>query len=174
MCIRELLYADDSALVANNAVDMQQIVDHFSSAAMFGLKINISKTEPLYKPPPMSIELPGMIMVHDEPLKTTESFTYLGSTVMITNTNSADLEVERRIQSTMKAYGALQKRLWSCNDISTKTKVKVYSVAVIPYLLYSIECTTLYCRAHHGSDKTPASPPMLHPQHQEARSYPRS
>ena len=30
-------------------------------------------------------------MVHDEPLKTTESFTYLGSTVMITNTNSADL-----------------------------------------------------------------------------------
>ena len=30
MCIRELLYADDSALVANNAVDMQQIVDRFS------------------------------------------------------------------------------------------------------------------------------------------------
>ena len=43
----------------DNAVDMQQIVDHFSFvAAMFGLKINISKTEPLYKPPPMSIELP--------------------------------------------------------------------------------------------------------------------
>ena len=32
------------------------------------------------------------------------------------------------------------------NDISTKTKVKVYSVAVIPCLLYSIECTTLYRR----------------------------
>ena len=42
MCIRELHYPDDSALVANNAVDMQQIVDRFSSAAdMFGLKINI-------------------------------------------------------------------------------------------------------------------------------------
>lgn len=26
MCIRELLYADDSAFVANNAVDMQKIV----------------------------------------------------------------------------------------------------------------------------------------------------
>ena len=124
MCIRKLLYDDDSTLVANNTVDMQQIVDHFSSAAdMFGLKINISKTELFYQPPPMSIELPGMITVHDEPLTTTESFTYLGSTV--TNTNSADLEVERRIQSIMKAYGALQKRLWSCNDISTKTKVKV-------------------------------------------------
>ena len=64
----------------------------------------------------------------------------------ITNINSADLEVERRIQSATKAYSALQKRLGSCNDISTKTKVKVYSVAVIPCLLYSIECTTLYRR----------------------------
>ena len=81
---------------------------------MFGLKINISKTELLYQPPPMSIELPKMITVHDEPLKTTESFTYLDSTV--TNTNSADLEVERRIQSATKAYGALQKRLWSCHE----------------------------------------------------------
>ena len=143
--IRELLYADDSALAANNAVDMQQIVGRFSSAAdMFGLKINISKTELLYQPPPMSIELPETITVHDEPLKTTESFTYLGST--ITNTNSVDLEVERRIQSARKAYGALQKRRWIYYDISTKTKVKVYSVAVIPCLLYSIECTTLYCR----------------------------
>ena len=121
---------------------MQQIVDRFSSAAvMFGLKINFSKTELLYQPPPMSIELPETIMVHDESLKTTESFTYLGSTV--SNTNYADLEVERRIQSATKAYGALQKRLWSCHDISTKTKVKVYSVAVIPCLLYSIECITL-------------------------------
>ena len=39
------------------------------------------------------------------------------------------------------------KRDWSCHDISTKTKVKVYSVAVIPCLLYSTECTTLY-RGH--------------------------
>ena len=38
------------------------------------------------------------------------------------------------------------KRDWIYYDISTKTKVKVYSVAVIPCLLYSIECTTLYCR----------------------------
>ena len=53
VCIRELLYADDSTLVASNAVDIQQIVDRFSFAAdMFGLKINISKTELLYQPPP--------------------------------------------------------------------------------------------------------------------------
>ena len=38
------------------------------------------------------------------------------------------------------------KRDSSCHDISTRTKVKVYSVAVIPCLLYSIKCTTLYHR----------------------------
>lgn len=65
MCIRELFYADDLALVANNAVEIQQIVDRFSSAAdLFGLKINISKTELLYQPPPMSIEPPGTITVN--------------------------------------------------------------------------------------------------------------
>ena len=80
MCIRELPYADDSALVANNAVDicMQQIVDRSSSAAdMLGLKIIISKTELLYQPPPMSIELPETITVHGEPLKTTEPVFHL-------------------------------------------------------------------------------------------------
>ena len=55
-----------------------------------------SRSELLYQPRPMSVELPETITpVHDEPLKTTESLTYLGRTV--TNTNSADLEVERRI-----------------------------------------------------------------------------
>ena len=49
----------------------------------------------------------------------------------VTNTTSANLEVERRIQPATKAYGTLQKRLWSCHDISTKTKVKVYSISVI-------------------------------------------
>ena len=76
MCIRELLHAHDSALTANNAVDMQQIVDRSSSAAdMFGLKINISKTELIYQPPPISIGLPETITVHDEALKTIDSFT---------------------------------------------------------------------------------------------------
>ena len=39
--MRELLFADDSALVAHSAEEMQKIVDAFSDASkMFGLKIN--------------------------------------------------------------------------------------------------------------------------------------
>ena len=42
--MRELLFADDSALVANSAEEMQKIVDAFSDAPKkFGLKINIKQ-----------------------------------------------------------------------------------------------------------------------------------
>ena len=38
--MRELLFADDSALVAHSAKEMQKIVDDFSDASTkFGLKI---------------------------------------------------------------------------------------------------------------------------------------
>ena len=49
--MRELLFADDSALVAHSAEEMQKTVDAFSDASKkFGLKINIKKTEVLYQP----------------------------------------------------------------------------------------------------------------------------
>ena len=49
MLMREMLFADDSALVAHSAEEMQKIVDAFSDASnKFGL-INIKKTEVLYQ-----------------------------------------------------------------------------------------------------------------------------
>ena len=113
-----------------------------------------------------------MITVHDEPLRRTESFTHLDSTV--TNTNSVDLEVERRIQPVTKAYGALHRRLWSCHDICTKTYQSEGLLSCspqLPALLHRVHHSLL--QTHQGSDKTPASPSTLHPQHQVARLYPR-
>ena len=49
--MRELLCADDSALVAHSAEEIQKKVDAFSDASKkFGVKINIKKTEVLYQP----------------------------------------------------------------------------------------------------------------------------
>jgi len=49
--MKELLFADDSALVAHSAEEMQNIVDAFSNASnKFGLKINTKKTVVLYQP----------------------------------------------------------------------------------------------------------------------------
>ena len=56
--MRELLFADDSALVAHSAEEMQNIVDAFSDASKkFGVNITIRKTDvravpsQLYKKP---------------------------------------------------------------------------------------------------------------------------
>ena len=54
--MRELLFADDSALVAHSAEEMRKIMDAFSDASKkFRMKINIKKTEVLYQTNPRRI-----------------------------------------------------------------------------------------------------------------------
>ena len=49
VCIRDPLYADDSALVATDSADIQETVESFLRAAkQFGLKINTTKTELIF------------------------------------------------------------------------------------------------------------------------------
>ena len=79
--MRELLFADDSALVAHSAEEMPKIMDAFSNASKkFGLKINIKKTEALYKPN-STITREEDIMVDGNKLNYVMQFTYLGSTI---------------------------------------------------------------------------------------------
>ena len=93
--VREMLFADDSALVAHSAADMQVLVDHFAkAAAQFSLKINIKKTECMYQPikliqPPPE---PEVIMIDQNPLVLATHFTYLGSTV----SSTAKIDKENR------------------------------------------------------------------------------
>ena len=146
-CVRELLYADDMALVATDYNEIQEILSQFHSAVtMFGLKINtkIKKTELMYQPHPtnsLHLRNTGML-INGEALRCTDSFTYLGSTV--TNTNSSDLEIERHVQSASKTFGTLQNCPWSHHNVKLCTKIKVYNTAILPILLYSTETMTLY------------------------------
>ena len=78
--MRELLFADDSALVAHSAEEMHTIVDAFSDASKFGLKINIKKTEVLYQPNSTRTREED-IMVDGNKLNSVLEFTYLGSTI---------------------------------------------------------------------------------------------
>ena len=78
--MRELLFADDSALVAHSAEEMQKIVDAFSDVSKkFGLKINIKKTEVLYQSNSTRTREED-IMVDGNKLNSVLEFTYLGST----------------------------------------------------------------------------------------------
>ena len=74
--MRELLFADDSALVAHSAEEMQKNRGCFSNASKkFGLMINIKKTKVLYQPNSTRTTR------GDNKLNSVQEFTYLRSTI---------------------------------------------------------------------------------------------
>ena len=109
--MRELLFADDSALVAHSAEEMQKIVDTFSDATKnFGLNINIKKTEVLYQPNSTRTREED-IMVDGNMLNSVLEFTYLGST--ISSNGCIDDEIQRRRAKGSAFFGQLRQRLWN-------------------------------------------------------------
>ena len=142
--VTELLFADDTALVAHDQDQIQRMVNVFAeTAGKMGLQINTQKTEVLYQPAPHSdeTEMP-QIVVDGEVLKVVGNFKYLGSTV--TADNRADREIACRIQSASASFGKLEQKLWNKPGIRLDTKCKVYKAVVQPALLYSAETYTLY------------------------------
>ena len=103
---RELLFADDSALVAHSAKKFQKIVDAFSNALKkFGLKINIKKTEVLYQPN-STRNREEDIMVDGNKLNSILEFTYHGST--ISSNGCIDDEIQRKMAKARASFGRLE------------------------------------------------------------------
>ena len=142
--VRDLLFADDCALVAHSLPDIQRIINRFSAAAKdFGLTISIKKTELVYQPAQRnSIIATPTVFVEGKPLKTVQSFNYLGS--IISETAKMDNEINNRIQKASSAFGKLYHRLWNSHDVSLRVKSAVYQSVVITSLLYGAETWTLY------------------------------
>ena len=78
--MRELLFADDSALIAHSAEEIQRIVDAFANASSkFGPRINIKKTEVMFQPnSTMTME---DINVDETTLNRVKELTYFGSII---------------------------------------------------------------------------------------------
>ena len=79
--ISDLIFADDTALIAHDPSQLQRMVDVFSEAASkLGLQINVGKTEVMYQPSPNnSNPQEPIIEINREPLKVVTNFKYLGS-----------------------------------------------------------------------------------------------
>ena len=142
--MRELLFADDSALVAHSAEEMQNIVDAFSNASKkFGLKINIKKTEVLYQPNSTRTREED-IMVDGNKLNSVMEITYLGST--ISSDACIDDEIQRRMAKASASFGRLRQRLWNNHHVSMRVKGKIYRAIVLSTLLCGAEAWTVYRR----------------------------
>ena len=143
--IRDLVFADDCALNANNEQEMQLEMDGFSTACdNFGFTINTKKTEVMYQPAPGNPYQEQNITVKGQRLQAVENFTYLGSTL----SRSANIEAEviNRVAKASRAFGRLKRSVWERRGISHRTKVKVYRAVVLTTLLYGCETWTIYRR----------------------------
>ena len=140
--IRDLVFADDYALNANNEQEMQLEMDGFSTAC--GFTISTKKTEVMYQPTPGIPYQEPNITVKGQRLQAMENFTYFGST--LSRSANIDAKVTNRIAKASSAFRRLKKSVWERQGISHRTKVKVYRAVVLTTLLYSCETWTIYRR----------------------------
>lgn len=141
--LRDLLFADDAALVTHSLDEMQDLVDRFSRATKaFGLTISIKKTEFLHQPKRGCPQTGNKIFIDQKPLKNVDSFVYLGSWAQ--SNAMLDKEIANRIGRASSSFGKLYDRLWKDHDISLKTKIAVYIAVVVTTLLYGSEAWTPY------------------------------
>ena len=142
--MREQLFADDSALVARSAEEMQNIDYAFSDASKrFGLKNKIKKIEVLYQPNSTRTREKD-IMIDGNKLNSVLEFTYLGST--ISSNGCIDDDVQRRMPKASASFGRLRQRLWNNHHVSMRIKIKIYRAIVLSTLLYGAEAWAVYRR----------------------------
>jgi len=103
--IYELQYADDAALPAHSAADLQNSLDTLSTAyRRAGLVVNAKKTEVLSSVDTHVSPVPSF-SVHGDVLSNVSDFTYLGS--ILSDSCSLDSEVEHCIKAASSAFGRL-------------------------------------------------------------------
>ena len=142
--IIELQYADDCALVAHTAEELQQMLALMSNFYQkLGLCINVQKTEVMrYCALPSDTEQQDAL--NGASLKEVNSLKYLGS--HLSASCQMDDELHYRIGQASGAFGRLRSRVFNNHGLSLKTKVLVYHAVCISALLYGSESWTLYRR----------------------------
>ena len=148
---RELLFADDCALIAQTANDLQSILNDFARvASRYGLTISIKTTEVMLQPKLRSSPLDPVIKIGGKQLKALGTFCHLGG--FLAQNACIDDEITSRISKAIATFGRLQQRLWSDHGISLSTRIDVYRRAVLTILLYESKSWAWYCR--HAKKKT--------------------
>ena len=141
--IRDLQYADDAAIVAQNEAELQEQLAIINEAyTRMGLKMNTSKTEVMHRAE-VGEGYCGTY-VNGNLLPETSDFVYLGS--YISNTCSNDKEICNRISKASASFGRLRERVYMNKELLLTTKVRVYEAIVLSILLYGCETLTPYSR----------------------------
>jgi sorting nexin-29 len=140
-----LLYADDMAIVCDDASALARIVRRLDSVLYeWGLVISQEKTELLSidrhnRSEPPAIELRG------QPIKSVDNFKYLGSIYTDKPTGKKNkrsflnTNLEHRIKKASGAFYRLAAPLYKRKDIPLRYKVQMYGTTALSVLLYGAE-----------------------------------
>ena len=131
-------FADDVALLASTREAAGIVVRVYMEVdKSFGLTLSFEKTKFMVvgygvdEGDMLPLDLPGgsIDWVSESP--------YLGS---LTAESGRALEVDRRIASTSRAFGALRQSIFEDPNLSITTKRYIYRACVLSVLLYGSEC----------------------------------
>ena len=138
--INNLRYADDTALIADDPVKLQAIIEKVNSVSEnYGLRMNIKKTKTMV----ISRErtAPEIDMrVNGEKLKQEDEFKYLGQ--CITNDGRCEKEIRRRIAIAKATFNNMKDVLAS-RKIRLDVRKRVLNCYVMSTFLYASETWTL-------------------------------
>lgn len=138
--IRDLLFADDAALVAHNQHTLQEMIDSLNETCKaFSLVISMKKTVVLTQGLHTAA---GDVNLDGKPLEMVQKFCYLGS--IVSSSATLDDEINCRIGKAATTFGKLTKRAWQNKHLTTRTKTRIYESCVLSTLLYASETWTTY------------------------------
>jgi len=138
--ICELLYANDTALVAHSEMHLQNLCERFTKACNdFSMTKNLKKT--VIMSPRTSI--PPRILINSPLLNVVDKFSYLGS--IVNSANNLDDEINQRITKASTNFWRLSSWVWKNHHLAIKLKIKFYTTCILSAVLYSKKTWCTYC-----------------------------
>ena len=129
----DLDFADDIALLSSTINQLQQKTDKLvNNSKNVGLKTNREKCKILRINTPNE----NPITINGEAVEEVKKFEYLGATVSDQGGGAEDLH--NRINKARNAFNRL-KNIWNSNNITRKTKIRLFNSLVKPVLMYGSE-----------------------------------
>ena len=129
--INNLIYADDTALMAESEEEVSLLMKVKEESEKVGLKLNLQKTKIMASGPITSWEIDG---------ETVSDFIFLGS--KITTDGDCSHEIKRCLLLGRKIMTNLHSILKS-RDITLSTKVCLVKAMVFPVVMYGCESWTV-------------------------------
>ena len=139
MNINNLRYADNTALIALNAADLQILLDKANTRGkLYGMEVNVVKAKSMVVSKTVhkivDLELDG------KPIEQVSKFVYLG--YMTSEDGRGDAEIARRMVIEKRAYDNMRKML-ACRNINISLRFRLLKCYVWSTVTYGVETWTI-------------------------------